>query len=272
MGPVALVPSLILSVVEERWDIVALDSIAYLTVAGVLVARNRPLKYRAWAACLMLYVLGVGLLFMLGPYGAGYIWLFGASVMAGGLIGFGAAVWALVLHAAAMLAVSGAVAAGLPDWSRSLPSALEQWLVMTANFLLINAIVSITTAIMLGGLKSALAKEQAASRDLRSSEERFRLIVENLPIVIMGEDEAGRLALCNREFENVTGHASVEVLGRMAIGDFLRSDREGGDGKDHPALPWRRPSGIGKRTCSARTAATEPYPGPTSAISSRRRG
>ena len=212
LGPFALIPSLILAYSEGRWDVMIVDTAAYAMAVFVIVGRRLSLKVRAWVACFMLYCLGVGLLFMLGPIGAGYIWLFGASVIVGVILGFRAALWALLLNFLANLAVAAYIAYDLAPWAALIENALEKWLVMTLNFMLINAFVTITTAVMLTGLKNALLKEREISSNLRHSEERFRLIVENLPILIIGFNEADRVALWNKECEKVTGYASAEII------------------------------------------------------------
>ena len=71
LGLVALIPSLILALLEGRWNIILLDTSAYLTALAALLGRRFPLKVRAWIVCLMLYLLGDGLMFMLGPHRCG---------------------------------------------------------------------------------------------------------------------------------------------------------------------------------------------------------
>ena len=219
----ALIPSLILSYSEKRWDIIFLDSGAYLAALFILAARRLPLPVRAGIACLVFYTLGGGLLVMLGPNGAGYIWLFGASVMAACIIGFRAAILALILNCLVLLGLALYIHTGHAVWAINIPNMLEIWLVMTTNFVLLNALVSITAAVMLSGLMSALAKEQEAGAGLRRSEERFRLIVENLPILIAGYDGEDLCALWNRECERVTGYTSGEMLGLSGTSAGIRA-------------------------------------------------
>ena len=58
---------------------------------GLPIARNAPFVVRALVFCFILYGLDIYLLVILGPVGAGYIWLFGASVLVSTFIGLGAA-------------------------------------------------------------------------------------------------------------------------------------------------------------------------------------
>ena len=214
LGFFALIPSLVLSAMEKRWDIFLLDLTVYGGALAILFGRRMPLAVRAWAACSIFFSLGVGLLFMLGPLGAGYIWLFGASVMAGLLIGFRVGLWSLVLNFASLLTIGWFIAQFQPDWSKAVENPLEKWLVMTANFMVINSLIAIATALMLRALVTALTKEQEIGRNLRHSEERFRLIVENLPILIAGQDRENRLVLWNKACERVTGYTAEEMISR----------------------------------------------------------
>ena len=178
LGPFALVPSLILAYVEGLWSVMVLDIFAYAFIVTILVGRKWPLKIRGYAVCLILYSLGAGLLFILGPVGAGYIWLFGTSVIISTLIGLSAAVWTLVINTLILIAVSIFIHIEQPLWSIQLDNAQQKWLVMTGNFILLNAFVTITTAFMLNGLKRALRKEQEYSASLKQSEERYRIVAD----------------------------------------------------------------------------------------------
>ena len=215
LGPFALIPSLILAYVEGRWDVIGLDSFAYGLAVVILLGRRISLNIRAWLACLLFYVLGAGLLFMLGNVGAGYIWLFGSSVMVGALIGLRESFFALMMNVLALLAVALFIAFGRPDWLVDPTNALERWLVMSLNFMLLDTFVTLTTAMMLGGLQKALSKELEMGRSLRQSEERFRAAFHTSPdsIAISGLSD-GRYVDINPGFTAMLGHDREAVLGR----------------------------------------------------------
>ena len=94
----------------------------------------------------MFYFLGVGLLLGLGPFGAGYIWLFGASVMAGAMIGFRAAVAALGLNFLSLAGMYLLIVFDIPPWVRDFDNAPRIWLVMISNFMLLDTLVTLATA------------------------------------------------------------------------------------------------------------------------------
>jgi len=213
-GPIALIPSLLLSYKEGLWGVILIDSLAYVAAVTIIIARNSLFLARALGFCSILYALGISILFILGPVGAGYIWLFGASVLISTFFGLGAAVWTLVVNAIALLSVGVFIAYGNPEWALHVENALEKWLVMAANFLLLNAFVTITTAFLLNGLKGALLTEQKISRNLRESEEMFRSYLENAPDGVYMSDLQGNLLYGNRKCEEIIGYRREELVGK----------------------------------------------------------
>ena len=213
-GPIALVPSLLLAYREGLWIVILVDSLAYIAAVTILIARNASFVVRALVICFIFYALGVCILFILGPVGAGYIWLFGASVLVSTFIGLGAAIWTLVFNAITMLAVGFFIAYGNPEWILHVDNALEKWLVMSTNFLLLNAFVTITTAFLLNGLKTALLMEQKISKSLRESEELFRSYLEYAPDGVYMSDLEGNFLYGNRKCEEITGYRREELIGK----------------------------------------------------------
>ena len=215
LGPVVLIPSLILCYVEGLWNVIILDVFAYGMAVAILLGRRIPLNIRAWSACLVLYLLGVGLLFMLGSSGAGYLWLFGASVMVGALIGLRASFIALMMNVVALAAVALFIAFGQPEWIVDPTNAVERWLVISLNFILLNMFVTLTTAMMLSGLQRALSKELEMGKSLRQSEERFRAAFRTSPdsIAISGLSD-DRYVDINDGFTTMFGYDRDAVIGR----------------------------------------------------------
>ncbi len=213
VGPIALIPSVWLAYYEKLWGVLLLDITAYAVVVAVLFGRRLPFVIRAGVACTIFYALGIGILFALGPIGAGYIWLFGASVLVSAIIGFRAAVWTLVLNCSTLFAVGIFVAYGHPAWTLHLENALEKWIVMTVNFLLLNTLVIITTALMLDGLKTALLKEHEISANLKESENKYRLLADNTIDCIWLMDMQTVFTYVNPAIETILGYTPEEWIG-----------------------------------------------------------
>ncbi len=115
LGPLALIPSVLLSFSADLVNVAVLDIVAYIAAVIVLISRNAPFKIRAGSVFCILYVLGAGLLFFLGPIGAGYIWLLGASIIISTLYDFRAVILTLVLNVATLLLLGFLLSGGMLD-------------------------------------------------------------------------------------------------------------------------------------------------------------
>ncbi|WP_051327325.1 response regulator [Desulfatibacillum aliphaticivorans] len=226
LGPIALIPSVILSFQVDRPDIAIVDILAYFTAVFLLFSGKRlSLKARAWAAFGMLYSLGVFLLFTLGFHGAGYIWLFGASVLMGGIGGMRMAVWSLIINVLSMIGVGVFIAYKAPGWTSSLENPVNIWWVMTVNFMLISAMITITATIMLEGLKNAFDRERKAGRTLAVSQEKYKSLLETLPYGIQEIDLNGQVKFVNLAYQRVSGYLYEELVGTYAW-DFAPDPEE----------------------------------------------
>ena len=177
-GPFALIPSIILSVSTGFENVAVLDTVAYIAAVIVLFSRNTPFNIRAACVFCILYLLGAGLLFFLGPIGTGYIWLLGASIIISSIYDFRAVVFIFVLNILTLLFFAFLIYAGMLDWAILTENALEKWLVMAVNFLVVNALITITTVLMLHSLKETFRNEQDVQAKLQENEQRYRTLFE----------------------------------------------------------------------------------------------
>jgi PAS domain S-box-containing protein len=70
-----------------------------------------------------------------------------------------------------------------------------------------------------------LARRRAEAA-LRESEERLRLLVQNMPVIIDAVDAQGNMVLWNRECERVTGYGADEIIGNPRAMELLYLDSE----------------------------------------------
>ena len=177
-GPLALIPSIILSVSTGFVNVAIIDIVSYVAVVIVLFSRNAPFNIKAVSVFCILYLMGAGLLFFLGPIGTGYIWLLGASIIIGSLYDFRSVVFIFILNILTLLLFAFFIYAGMLNWAILAENPLEKWLVMALNFLLVNALITITTVLMLHSLKETLRKEQDVRAKLQENEQRYRTLFE----------------------------------------------------------------------------------------------
>lgn len=72
-------------------------------------------------------------------------------------------------------------------------------------------------------LRLHLERKQAATA-LRENEERLRLMIEHMPVMVDALDPAGYVRLWNRECERVTGYTAAEIVGNPHALELLYPD------------------------------------------------
>jgi PAS domain S-box-containing protein len=214
LGPFALIPSLILSFNEKLWAIFILDAVAYIIILVVLFSKKFSLKHKTWISFLIFYCLGSGILVLLGFYGAGYIWLFGASLIVGVMTGLKQAGIALLINFLSLAVIGVYIAMGSPQWALATENALEKWIVMIANFMMINVLVTLLVAATLNSLKIALAREQETAVKLRKKREELLAIFEASPDPILVYDNLDHVQYLNDAFTETFGWHLDEIKGQ----------------------------------------------------------
>lgn len=228
-GLIALIPSLWLSIKDDFIGIAVLDVFSYGAIVAVLVFRNLPLRLRSAVIVTVLYVLGSGLLFVLGPVGAGYIWLLAAAILVSIFYDIKAVYLTLVLNGVIFLVIAFCLYFDMLKWPMVMDKYLEKWLVMTVNFLLVNAFVTITAAMMLRSLKTHFRNEQGMRLRLEESEARLHAVFDSVDsIPIQGCDTNRRVIFWNRASERVYGYSVDEVMGclleDLIVPDTMRQE------------------------------------------------
>lgn len=215
LGPFALIPSLYLSVQEKLWSIVVLDSAVYFLVLIVLFSGKVSLELKTWLMFCIFYALGIILLIVLGFLGAGYIWLFGASLIVGAMIGVNAALLALFVNLISLVFIGVYISYVTPEWALTIENPAKKWMVMIGNFMLIDTIITLLVAVLLNTLKSALEKEQKISRELNRKQEEFQAIFKASPDPIIVLDESNSVQYINQAFTSTFGWEPEELKGKV---------------------------------------------------------
>lgn len=207
----ALFPLVFLAFREKHWGLLVVDGLMFIGTLGLIYIR--PLKYeiRASAALMITYFLGVFIISKFGFISGGPAWLFSFAVIAGLLLGLRAAVLALVLNAVTIIAV----VLMFGDLLLPIASKLRS-LTAFGSFILLNGATAVSAAYLVRGLEASatenkkktfelkrehaklleaqtMLKEEIKERirfeeDLKRSEQKHRLLTENINDVIWTTD------------------------------------------------------------------------------------
>ncbi len=211
----ALAPAVIMSLSEERWQLLVADLAALALACFLLFSRRLGLKVRSIIVLLIVFSVGVVIVMEVGFASGGPAWLFFFAVLAGVIVGPRGALAAAAMNAVALVVLAQLDAAGAPLW-HGLNISLQRALVAWINFTVLNAASAVSVAVLVRGLQSLNTRTQQATdaleiersellktkedlkreiavrieseKALRKSESNYRLLAESIPDVIWSMD------------------------------------------------------------------------------------
>ncbi len=99
-------------------------------------------------------------------------------------------------------------------------------------------VLFVTGLILAGGLALALRGVLRRQQAILESEQRLRLAVENMPVLVVAFDGRGRIIVWNRHCERVTGYAAEEVVGHPEVLGRICPDGPGSSAASPSCFRW----------------------------------
>ncbi|CAN5296037.1 hypothetical protein BH09MYX1_BH09MYX1_05710 [soil metagenome] len=192
LGGIVYVPSVVMAIRFRMTGIAILDTVAIATVIALAYFHRLSRTFRAYCACLVFYAIGVGL--MIGVGSISQIYLFGFSLLTTLLLSTRAGLATVGLNAITMLAIGFAGIASpemmVPRWTVNYAG----WSIMTSNFVMVNASLTLALGAVISALESALrrahANREALEEELRERARTEQTLLESRALLRI----AGRTA------------------------------------------------------------------------------
>lgn len=164
----AYIPSVILSITENFWTIAVLDTLVYAVVIYIFFSPRLSVRLRSMPLLFASYILGVFLLVIVGPYGAGYLWMFVVPIIAAILIEQRIAYFSVALNAATLTVLGLLYHHGVIRYRAAFDFSIGSWLAISSNFLFLEIIVTVALGVIIRGLENTLVNEKDISNSLES--------------------------------------------------------------------------------------------------------
>ena len=156
-GLFTLIPSVILSIREGMYSLSVISTIIYLFC--VFMTFNRKIKYlpRVISLSIMYYSVGLFLLLLLGPRGAGEIWIFSSTLLTALLLGNTGAFTVFAVNIAVQMFIYIMLRFEQLEWSL-FEINHEIWFVKGINFILLNFVIVLANAIFIKGFRTVVSR------------------------------------------------------------------------------------------------------------------
>jgi two-component system cell cycle sensor histidine kinase/response regulator CckA len=236
---VALIPAIYMALNEGLWLLAIIDFSAVYIGVSLLILRRVDLRKKTAGVVFLTFIVGVTVISQAGFLSGGVSWLFCFAVLSGVLLGLRAALFAICLNAGALGIL----------WYFKFPESLinshdsitvVRALAAWANFIFLNAVSAISVAVLVNGLQSlnlkiilatkALKDERAdlirtkeklkeeivdrvkSEKALYQSEQKYRLLAENIQDVIWMMDMDLKLTYVSPSIKQMLGWDADEYL------------------------------------------------------------
>ncbi len=217
LGMAAYIPSVWLSLKEDLIIVAVIDTAVYLYLLYLFFSRRLTYQFRAVNVTILCYLVGLILLWVIGPFGAGPVWLFAFPVLAGILLDYKSTVITLFINALTIVSLGGLIWAGI--WTGShvpAENTVSKWVVIFLNFITLNAASAISITAIIDGLKSALVEEERLRKNLQDNQKELKKVNQTLKteIIERKSSETKRIFLQNQLEQS----QKLESVGQLAGG------------------------------------------------------
>ena len=263
-GSVVMIQGSLLSIKEGLLALAGFNFAIYVWVWVLFFRRSFTFHFRVLNITVLSYCVGLLLIVVTGPFGAGPTWLFFFPIVTGLLLEFRWAILSLGVNLLTMVGFGWLAATGIYNWPFLSAQPLETWGVICLNFLLLNTIATVSIVLIVRGLQASLsdkkdaldslqvrnqelqrsnrllveemsAKKEAqghlqkSEKALKASEIRFRELVNLLPLAYFLIDSEFILRFINRKAKESFGFSDNNLdlqLNSQTIGMLVPAHRQ----------------------------------------------
>ncbi len=178
LGFIVFIPSFIASITNDAIIIAYIDTVVYLYLLILFTSKRIHFEFRVINLLIVFYVLSVFLMLILGPYGAGMIWLFCIPLLAGILLGLKPAIRALLVNIGTLFVMGIVVRFDPSPFFLIADYSFDGFIAVSLNFLVINTVLAASTGILLDGLAETMKKEEQLRQKIEEEKNAMQSLKE----------------------------------------------------------------------------------------------
>jgi PAS domain S-box-containing protein len=222
LGPLAMGPSILLGWREGLPALVAVNAVAYVSLV-LLVSLRRFVSHEIVViACLVLfYVIGLNVIITVGVLSSGLVVLFAVAVLAGLLLGVRAVYVALAANVLVIFGGAFLIYHGLFPRPDVFFASTLRAVTAGGGFIFFNAVTAVAASMVVGGLQAVAEREKSARAALRSSEAKYRELVQSANSAVLRLNGLGVVTFINSFAIRLFDRREEDVVGKPALGGLF---------------------------------------------------
>ena len=127
-GSIVFFQSIIYALKFEYWGLLIVDSLVYVCLAILVFRRSLPYSIRSYSAVLIVFFIGIAIIFSLGPLNSGALWLFFLPIICALLIGEKSALLAILMTILVSIAVGISIHFNFLGWGLGFENPVMTWI------------------------------------------------------------------------------------------------------------------------------------------------
>jgi|GEM_PF-2016703 len=209
---IALIPSVLVSVIDKQYAIAAFDIVAELVIAIIIFSKFIRALYKKVFIVGVLYALAIFLIGALGSFVPGFVYLLTLTVLTTLIFPYRVALWSVAANTFICLGF------GLDIYYRLFNSPLiaqynvGAWAAFSSNLIFLSYILAVLINRLIKGLDATISK-------LALSEARQRSIFESQTNYVIRTDLEGRYSYVNKKFKQDFGwvYGNRDIIGQSSL-------------------------------------------------------
>jgi len=159
LGTIAYIPSIYVTIKLELWYVVIVDTIGLVLLFFIAFVKSLSFQLKVKLLLSTFLMLGVFLLLLLGPLGAGFIYMFAFGAFPGLLLNLKECFRAAFISLACLMALGALIEFTLfPDLMIHQYIG-PSWWVNVINFMFLNILVSVSLSVVIRGLNKTFNRQ-----------------------------------------------------------------------------------------------------------------
>jgi signal transduction histidine kinase len=177
LGLGVLLASVYAAYTNQLYLIVIFDFACYIPLVVAATSRRLAFRVRVLITLIIFYLIGLGMFLMLGPFGAGWLWLFAFACSASLLLSFRHAILATLLNLLTILVLGFFIWFDLELFTPYFNQYdFNAWLANSANFLGLSVFVSVSFSVLVRSVERNLEHLSQMKTSLRKNRDELLIL------------------------------------------------------------------------------------------------